>query len=222
MKLCKDCGHDIDADHDFRCDTRHPSVDYSVSLPPEAGQLGQSAEEHERARIKALPPGANAQPTDQALIKRQEMALQIHALVAPVVKEMMRDVQGALDGIRRDIEENTRALKLADVPLEQVAASHERAAASFETLRKEIAEGGLDKLEKVLDVSGLTEAATRGERRLEAAVLRLETKIDGTVAAHAADMVQVLHLLERLHSRELSDAKRRASKATKPRKRNHD
>lgn len=134
-------------------------------------------------------------------------------VVRAVVGELSRELMHAFGDIKKDIEENTRLLGVMNVPMEAITESHERASASFETLRRDIFDGGISKLEQVLDATGLAEAASKTERRLEALIERLNAKIDAAFKAHAKDMVMILHLLERLQARELRETKTRMQKA---------
>lgn len=138
---------------------------------------------------------------------------EIAALMRPVLREAFGELGTALAGLKADIQEQTSLMRHMDVPMEAIADSHERASASFETLRKDISQGGLDKLEKVLDVSGLSEQASAAEKRMEALALRIEAKVDAAFKSHAEDMVAILHLLERLQARELRETKNRIQRA---------
>lgn len=141
-----------------------------------------------------------------------EVGLMVHA----AVRELSRELRGTMEELIHDVNANTRLLGVINAPMEAITGAHERASASFETLRRDILGGGMDKLEQVLDVSGLSEQASKTEQRLEALVLRLEAKIDGAVKSISTDMVAVLNLLAKMHSRELHKAKRRKFKKVAP------
>jgi hypothetical protein len=138
-----------------------------------------------------------------------EVGLMIHA----AMQEVTRGLRGTMEELIHDVNANTRLLGVMNAPMEAITGAHERAASSFETLRRDILGGGMDKLEQVLDVSGLSEQASKTEQRLAALMTRLETKIDTALTENAKTMVQVLKLLERMHSRELHKANRRRLKA---------
>lgn len=140
-----------------------------------------------------------------------EVGLMVHA----AVRELSRELRGTFEELIHDVNANTRLLGVMNAPMEAITGAHERAAASFETLRRDVLGGGLDKLEQVLDTAGLTEAASKTEKRLTELVTRLEAKIDAALKDNAKAMVEVLHLLERMHSRELHRAKRRKLKKAK-------
>lgn len=141
-----------------------------------------------------------------------EVGLMVHA----AVRELSRELRGTFEELIHDVNANTRLLGVMNAPMEAITGAHERAAASFETLRRDVLGGGLDKLEQVLDTAGLTEAASKTEKRLTELVTRLEAKIDAALKDNAKAMVEVLHLLERMHSRELHRANRRKLKKVKP------
>jgi|HubBroStandDraft_6_1064221.scaffolds.fasta_scaffold454626_2 hypothetical protein len=179
---------------------------------PGFGELGESTEAHELTRVRGLigdePPAPPSVPDIFRANGEKEMALMVKA----VMHEVTRELHEVVDGIRHDIVANTNILKMIDVPLEQVAASHERASASFETLRADIFRGGVDKLEKVLDTAGLTEAASKSELRIQALIDKLDQQITAAFTVNSQNMVKILHLLERLQARELRDAKKRVKK----------
>jgi hypothetical protein len=140
-----------------------------------------------------------------------EVGLMVHA----AVRELSRELRGTMEELIHDVNANTRLLGVMNQPMEAIAGAHERASSSFETLRRDILGGGLDKLEQVLDVSGLSEQASKTEQRLQLLVERLEAKIDKALTENAKSMVEVLGLLNRMHSRELHREKRRKLKRKK-------
>jgi hypothetical protein len=182
---------------------------------PGFGELGESTEAHELKRVRGImgdePPAPPSVPDIFRANGEREMALMVKA----VMHEVTRELQQAVDGIRHDIVANTNMLKMMDVPLEQVAASHERASASFETLRADIFKGGIDKLERVLDTAGLTDAASKTELRLQALIDKLDRQITAAFTVNSENMVKILHLLERLQTRELRDTKKRMERGAK-------
>jgi hypothetical protein len=117
-------------------------------LPPEP-QLGESPEAYEQRRIAALPVDG-APVALKPLMPAQDVELR--KAISIVVRQEFADVRHQLEQIRHDIASNTENLKLVDIPLEQVADSHERATHSFETLRAENFEirTRLDKIEELL------------------------------------------------------------------------
>lgn len=164
-----------------------------------------------RARLAAaanatLAPIRAHQTRALSATDRQELS----EIVGPMIGKAFGQLGEFLGDLKHDIKAQTDLMRAMDVPMEAIADSHERASASFETLRKDIFKGGTDKLEQILDVSGLADQASKAEKRMEALIARLEAKIDTQFAAHAKDMVAILHLFERLQARELRDAKARA------------
>lgn len=153
---------------------------------------------------------------------RSEMQLMVQA----VASELSRELRGTLANLKEDIEANTRLLGVMNAPMEAITDSHERASHSFETLRHEIASisgtgssPAIEALTRVVDTAGLGEAQSRAERRFEALAKMIEGKLDQFLKAQttafkgvALDMTKILHLLERLQSRELRDMKKRAEK----------
>ena len=99
------------------------------------GTLGETAEDHERKRVAAL-----AQRGPQAPVPTKELAAtpDVHKALQVLVRQEFSQVRQALNELQSDIRANTEGLKLADIPLEQVADSHERATHSFETLRADL------------------------------------------------------------------------------------
>lgn len=103
---------------------------------PLVGELGESPEELERRRIAALPPDRAPVPLRPLLPDARErsvMRQELKVLVSELGREMREEVHQVAAAMR----EQAGALKTLDVPLEQVADSHERATHSFETLRAE-------------------------------------------------------------------------------------
>lgn len=150
-----------------------------------------------------------------ALIRAEDNRQEVAAVMAPMIREAFGELTTFLSGLKSDIQEQSALLKHIDAPMEAVVDSHERAASSFETLRRDILDGGMSKLEKVLDTAGLSEQASKAERRLEELVQRIDAKIDAAFKSHAADMVSILHLLERLQARELRETKHRIERASR-------
>ena len=176
------------------------------------GELGESTEEHELKRVRGLigdePPAPPSVPEVFQANSEKERAL----IVQAVTSEVTRFLGELVAGLQHDIQANTELMRTMDVPIESIVNAHERASASFETLRRDVMNGGLDKLEKVLDVSGLSDAASKAEVRMVNLVAALEKKIDAALTANSENMVKILHLLERLQARELADAKKRAKR----------
>jgi hypothetical protein len=214
-----------------------------MSNPPEFGQLGETPDEFERRRLR--------QPLNEAIVTiaadraRAQVAASAHAAAAPtpiaapaplpaasseenalmvraVVSELGRELAATFANLREEIEANTRLLGVISAPMEAITDSHERAARSFETLRRDIAEGidtspALQQLTQLVDQAGLTQASSRAEARFEAlgasiarALTEARAEMRASIESVAESMVQVLHLLERLQARELRDAKRRS------------
>ena len=207
MKQCNECGHDIDYRHDDACAVRHPIEDYDLTQPTgpvDVGKLGESAEDFEKKRIAQI----RKEDPDKVVMVRGEITEMVRAIMA----EATGGLRQQIISLQEDVSGASQLMHMMDVPMEAIAESHERASKSFETLRRDILGGGLDKLEKVLDTAGLTEAASKTERRLEQLVQALSEKVDKALTEHSKAMVQVLHLLERMHSRELNKTKKRAKK----------
>lgn len=192
------------------------------------GELGESTEEHELKRVRGLigdePPAPPSVPEIFRENADKERALMVQAVTAEVTREIAQLVAG----LRADIVANTELMRTMDVPVEAVIDSHERASTSFETLRKDLQDIGMETpaalkdLARVMDTAGLNEAQSRAQQRFEVLTKRLEAQmeimVDGQSKAFralAADMVKVLHLLERLQARELADAKKRLKKRVK-------
>lgn len=106
-------------------------------LPPGFGALGEDPEAHERARVHGL---AEAGPQPPVLAKeRAELpaASEVRAAKA-VVRELLGEMRDQVRAVATEIKSGNDLLRHLDVPLEQVADSHERATHSFETLRADI------------------------------------------------------------------------------------
>lgn len=205
MKTCNECGKAIDYRHDDQCAVRHPIEDYDLTQPVSSttGALGQSPEDFERMRVAALP---KVDPMAVAV------AGEVRAVVQAVISEATQGLRKSMASLQEDVQAAASLMHMMDVPMEAIANSHERASSSFETLRRDILGGGLDKLEQVLDTSGLADASSKAEKRMEALALRIEKAIKDALSENSKAMVQVLHLLERLHSREMNKTKKRARK----------
>ena len=96
------------------------------------GELGESIESFERRRLAELPVNHAAVELKPLREVEAQQALKV------VVRQEFSSVRRQIEDVRHAIASNTEALKLADIPLEQVADSHERATHSFEVLRAEI------------------------------------------------------------------------------------
>jgi len=182
---------------------------------PGFGELGESVQGHELKRVRGLigdePPAPPSVPEIFHENAQKERALMVQA----VTTEVTRFLGELVAGLQHDIQANTELMRTMDVPIESIVNAHERATASFETLRSDVMRGGLDKLEKVLDVSGLSDAASKAEVRIFNLVALLEKKIDAAFSINSDHMVKILHLLERLQARELRDTKRRMEAGAK-------
>lgn len=185
---------------------RRVSMTDMVSLPPAEYNPELTRRFLERPPLDAPPRSVPQIFDDNAKAEMRELA-------RSVVAELARDLGSAMQDLRQDVLASNELMRHMDVPMEAIADSHERASSSFETLRKDIFKGGLDKLEQVLDTSGLAEAASKSEKRIEAMVNRLEAKIDTAFKAHAEDMKAIVDLLARLQSRELRETKNRMNRA---------
>lgn len=154
-----------------------------ADLPRGTGTLGMSEEVAERERISQLPPRGAIAVRETETAQQMQIRAQIRSEVGVVLRGEMGMVRAVLNDIAHDIRSNTEALQLADVPLEQVANSHERAAASFETLRGEIASvaGRLAGVEQVIDTAGLRNAQAGAEERFKMLVVLLERTINELV-----------------------------------------
>lgn len=164
--------------------------------------------------------------------QRRELALpegfseEMNLIMHQVVSELGRGLAQKFEDLRQDLEENTRLLGVMNAPMEAITDSHERAAESFETLRNDIARGidtspAIAQLSKLVDNAGLAEAQSRAERRFEklaaaiaASLLETRKEVKDALDGVSLNMVQVLHLLERLLQREAREIKRRAASPT--------
>ncbi len=214
---------------------------------PGFGRLGQSPEEAERERIenlerietlklRGLVPLSEKAPAvvmrDRSVtVAEQQRQLEVTEALKPMVAAAFGDLKGFLEGLRYDIVAQSELLASINVPLEAVTDSHERASASFETLRADMARMGvpdtsaIQELAKVVDTAGLGKAASRAEKRLDALVAKIEMRLHAIEVEQkkaakeiTGEMVKVLHLLERIYARELVDARilqLKAEKATK-------
>jgi hypothetical protein len=144
-------------------------------------------------------------------------------MIQAVVGELARELRTTFTGLKRDLEANTQLLSVINAPMEAIAESHDRATVSFETLRRDLQDIGMETpaaikdLARVMDTAGLNDAQSRAERRFEALAKTIEGKLDAFLSAQTlaykgvcGDMEKILHLLERLQARELRDAKARA------------
>lgn len=174
------------------------------------GELGETVEQHELKRVRGLIGDEPPAPPSVPEVFRENADKERALMVQAVTTEVTRELGQLVAGLRADIVANTELMRMMDVPAESIVNAHERATASFETLRADVMRGGLDKLEQVLDVSGLSDAASKAEVRMVNLVAALEKKIDAALTANSNSMVKILHLLERLQARELADAKKRA------------
>jgi hypothetical protein len=193
-------------------ETRSTIASMAASRAPAMVRAAQAG----RAVMVNGDPTRVAMPPQQQLQARvpdvpAEVGLMVHA----AVRELSRELRGTMEELIHDVNANTRLLGVINAPMEAITGAHERASKSFETLRRDILGGGMDKLEQVLDVSGLSEQASKTEQRLEALVTRLEAKVDQALTQNAKAMVDVLNLLNRLHSRELHRANRQKLKRAK-------
>lgn len=122
------------------------------SLPPGVGRLGESVEEHERARVAGLAAAGPQPPVPVRERAELPAASEIRTAKA-VVREMLGQVGGEVRRLADAVHDQNATLRTLDVPLEQVADSHERATHSFETLRADIV--------RIEDRLGLVEAVCR-------------------------------------------------------------
>lgn len=195
------------------------------------GQLGQKPEDFERQRIRALDTVKEDEPTALVVERFEETPpalapaprAELTEALKPLVAEAFAGLATYLTDLQADIRDQTRLLGTLNVPLEAVADSHERASASFETLRKDIAENleenpALARLAKVIDTAGLADAQSRAELRMahlaqvlteEIQLARAEMRVG--LFSVTQDMNKILSLLERLQERELRRLKRRAT-----------
>jgi hypothetical protein len=205
---------------------------------PGFGALGESAEDHELRRIRALNSqidsaqglGTARPPVitrDRAMtVADQQRRLEITEALTPLVGEAFGQLSRFLSDLQQDIRAQSELMATLNVPMEAVVDSHERASVSFETLRSDISEiaretpTALRDLARVMDTAGLNDAQSRAERRFEELAISIERRLIAMTTVHenafkglALDMTKILHLLERLQARELRDAKRRVGSA---------
>lgn len=192
----------------------------AIAIDASFGELGESTEDHEEARLADLAqaplvgeelPKVPVRPA--AEIALREEGLRTALLIRPVMKEMTRQLQHEVDQLRQDIGDSNRLLKHLDVPLEQVADSHERAASSFESLRAEIRaiSARLHGVESVIDTAGLLEASARAEERMHGLAAAIRMQFTET----ARSMKQVLELLQALQDRDLDKTRTRMRRASR-------
>lgn len=131
------------------------------------GAVGDDEEAHEQRRVAALVDRSPVETHPSQGV--MEIAAQASAqrAVSTVLRAEMGAVRQALADLQTDIKANTEMLRMADIPLEQVANSHERATQSFERLRAEMgsvaaAVGGVV---GVIDTAGLRAAQEGAEAR---------------------------------------------------------
>lgn len=194
------------------------------AAPAAAGQHGYT---HSVPLLSAFQPPEPRRSVPQIFDDnaRQEMQIMVQA----VVGELGRELAATFSSLKKDLEENTRLLGVMNAPMEAITDSHERASASFETLRADLTSmvgyaapastAAIETLTKTLDTAGLSEAQSRAEARFEALATMIEGKLDAFLQAQttafkgvALDMTKILHLLERLQARELRELKNRATR----------
>lgn len=153
------------------------------------GKLGESPKAHEDQRVAALP---DVPLTDKAIAVRGtdriDMTLAAETAARKAVTYVMRtelaQLREVIAGITHDIKANSDLVRTIDVPLEQVAASHERASASFENLRHDISaiSARLAGVEQVIDTAGLKKAQGGAEARFATLCDLLEKTVKGLQA----------------------------------------
>jgi hypothetical protein len=147
--------------------------------------------------------------TDRLPVLTQAVPATLPAAAVEAVKgEMRLMIQGAVADLKASIEAQNSLLKGIDVPLEAIADSHERATESFETLRKDISEQviespALKQIAASLDAAGLADLVRGANLKHERILQTLEARLLDV----SADMVKIVHLLERMQARELREAK---------------
>lgn len=197
---------------------------------PGFGSLGEDPAEFERRRIANLNQAKDRselvvdREPDREIASAQAPArrLELTEALKPLIAEAFGNLVHFLGDLKADIQAQTNLMRHLDVPMEAIVDSHERASESFETLRHDLQEIGMEApaaikdLARVMDTAGLNEAQSRAEKRFEVLARMIEGKLDAFLSAQAAafktrdeDMVKILHLLERLLARELREAKRR-------------
>jgi ABC-type transporter Mla subunit MlaD len=184
---------------------------------PGFGELGQSIEGAEAHRIADLAKRVDqlpAVPTKSG----HELALKDEAnrmaiLAKPFLDEIRRGLTTEVDTLRQDIADSNRLLKHLDVPLEQVADSHERAASSFERLRAEMESVSqrLAAVEGVIDTAGLTAAMSAAEERMASLAAAIRIQFTET----SKNMAEVLKLLQRLQERDLDRTRVRVKRSSR-------
>jgi hypothetical protein len=183
---------------------------------PGAGALGQSAESFEAHRISALAasgplPAVVVKPPHELALKDEAKRMAI--LAKPFLDEIRRGLTTEVDTLRQDIADSNRLLKHLDVPLEQVADSHERAASSFENLRAEIrsVSDRLGAVEGVIDTAGLTAAMSAAEERMASLAAAIRIQFTET----SKNMAEVLKLLQNLQERDIDRTRVRIKRASR-------
>lgn len=138
------------------------------------------------------------------------MAAAAQQAVATVMRVEMSAVRQALNDLAHDVKAVGEITQLMDVPLEQVADSHERASASFETLRGEIAALAetVRRFDQVLDQAGLHKAAHDSQERF----LRLATSLENRMLEHSQTMVKVLTMIEQIQQTWAAEAASRIAR----------
>jgi hypothetical protein len=197
---------------------------------PGFGELGEDPEAHERQRVRSLSDeiAKFERPSvierDRTLIVAdQQRRLELTEALKPLIGQAFGQLTQFLADLQHDIKANTEMVAAMNLPAEAVVESHERASVSFETLRKDLHDIGMEApaaikdLARVMDTAGLNDAQSRAERRFEQLAKMIEGKLDAFLKSQTEafkqrdeDMVKILHLLERLQARELREMKRRA------------
>jgi hypothetical protein len=181
------------------------------------GEIGQSADHYEAARIaalcdKPLPSDAKAvaplTPRGTDVSKAAEIAAR--QAVIYVMRTEVTGIRQAIADMVHDIKSNTELVRTLDVPLEQVAASHERAAESFETLRHEIGSISqrLSGVEKVIDVAGLRKAQDGAEARFQKLCALLEETVRGLMVLEGGALEAVRQRVVKAEKRKPKKRKR--------------
>lgn len=206
---------------------------------PGFGQLGEDPADFERRRIAGLDQDkaiAQLREIHNELVREREvepapmpaLRLELAAAMKPLIGEAFANLTQFLGDLRHDIQAQTDLMRVIEAPMEAIADSHERASESFETLRRDLQDIGMETpaaikdLARVMDTAGLNDAQSRAEKRFEALAISIERHLTSIVEVQnksfqglADDMVKILHLLERLQNRELRDAQQRAKKRVK-------
>jgi hypothetical protein len=196
-----------------------------VPLPPPPPPLVRAPPPMPTRR---LDPPSGYPPLAMQPALPAEVRAEFREMAMAVVSELGRGLAQKFDDLKEDIEANTRLLAVMNAPMEAITDSHERAASSFETLRRDIADGidtspAIAQLSRLVDNAGLSEAQSRAEKRFEElakaisdSLLESRAQVKASLEGVVASMVQVLHLLERLLDREAREMKRRAAAAGTP------